>query len=262
MRRSFLPALAFESVVLNDLLLTGDWKVDLQWFWATKFHINILESHAYLAFLRYHVRNGDDIRFTALLDSKVAKCSHAKGRSSKQKFDAFPQEGSSLADLWRAIPIFWVRTHAFEHRLPTRDAKFRKSCELSCIKDLDPFVRQRLHSLQFSRPTAGWIRLCLLLGCLPVSEGFPTCAGLWDCTWFPSLCGFCSFYSFLGSSLFITSRICSLLLVILFGLVLIGHCVLRMLPTNSAEPDAPKNPENVSPKLLGEGSPSSVAIAS
>lgn len=43
MTRSFLSALApcTESVVLNDLLLTGDWKVDLQWFWATKSHINI-----------------------------------------------------------------------------------------------------------------------------------------------------------------------------------------------------------------------------
>ena len=47
-----------ESVVLNDLLLTGEWRVDLQWFWAKKSHINILESHAYLALLRYHVKNG------------------------------------------------------------------------------------------------------------------------------------------------------------------------------------------------------------
>ena len=70
--------------MLNDLLLTGDWKVDLQWFWATKSHINILESHAYLALLRYHVRHGGDIRFTALLDSRVAKGSHAKGRSSSK----------------------------------------------------------------------------------------------------------------------------------------------------------------------------------
>jgi len=46
------------------------------------------------------------------------------------------------------------------------------------------------------------------------------------------------------------SWICSLLLVILFGLVLIGHCVLRMLPTNSAEPDAPKRTRKCKPQIV------------
>lgn len=102
----FSPSPCIESVVLNDLLLTGDWKVDLQWFWATKFHINILESHAYLAFLRYHVRNGDDIRFTALLDSKVAKCSHAKGRSSSKNLMPSLRKGAALQICGGLYPSF------------------------------------------------------------------------------------------------------------------------------------------------------------
>lgn len=167
--------------------------------------ISTFESHAYLALPRYHVRNGGDIRFTALLDSRVAKCSHTKGKSSSKDLMPSLRKGAALQICGGLYPSFgFAPTRLNTADDPTRDAKFRESCALSCIKDLDPFVRQRLHSLQFSRPTAGWIRLCLLLGCLPVSEGFPTCTGLWDRTWFPSLCGCCSFYSFLGSSLFIT----------------------------------------------------------
>lgn len=37
-----------ESVVANDLLISGSWSVDLDWFWKAPGHINILESHSFL----------------------------------------------------------------------------------------------------------------------------------------------------------------------------------------------------------------------
>jgi len=37
-----------ESVIANDLLMTGEWKVEKVWDWDRPSHINLLESHAYL----------------------------------------------------------------------------------------------------------------------------------------------------------------------------------------------------------------------
>ena len=71
-----------ESVVLNDLLLSTNWRVEQSWPWKYKSHINVLESHLFLSLLKSLVKTGGDCRFTALLDSRVVKGAHAKGRSS------------------------------------------------------------------------------------------------------------------------------------------------------------------------------------
>ena len=74
-----------ESVVANDILTSGGWEELRSWTWRSPAHINILESHAYLALLRRQVLCDGDVRFTTLLDSRVAKGCHAKGRSSVQQ---------------------------------------------------------------------------------------------------------------------------------------------------------------------------------
>ena len=73
-----LPNPMLLEVLADDLLLSGEWQLDLEWHWRAHSHINILslESHAYLAYLavlnKLLVEEGD-LRFTTLLDSQVAK---------------------------------------------------------------------------------------------------------------------------------------------------------------------------------------------
>ena len=236
-----------ESVVLNDLLMTGSWKVDLQWFWATRSHISLLESHAYLSLLRMLVREGGDLRFTALLDSRVAKCSHAKGRSSSKALMPSLRKAASLqicGGLYSSLGFAPTRLNTADD--PTRDVGLRPSCELSCLSELQPFVVQKLHSLQVSRPTAGWIRLALLLGCLPICSGMTSTGWATDAVGTrPYLCGFCSTLlrlAHLLSSFWIFPVVA---LSFIFGLSLSYHFGLRMLPTISAEPDDPQIPQRV-----------------
>lgn len=123
-----------ESVVRNNLLMTGDWRVDLLWFWATRSHINLQESHAYLALLRRLIRDGGDVRFTALLDSRVAKCSHAKRRSSSKALMPSLRKAAALQICGGLYPSFgFAPTRLNTADDPTRDADLRSSCKQSCL---------------------------------------------------------------------------------------------------------------------------------
>ena len=78
-----------ESVAANGLLFSGDWKVEFQWHWQHASHINLLESHAYVALLRKLATEGGNCRFTGLLDSRVAKGASARAlQPSFQKLAA------------------------------------------------------------------------------------------------------------------------------------------------------------------------------
>ena len=182
-----------------------------------------------------------DIRFAALLDSRVAKCSHAKGRSSSKALMPSLRKGAALQICGGLYPSFgFAPTRLNTADDPTRDAELRRSCELSCIGGLDSQTKQRLHSLQFSRPTAGWIRLCLLLGCLPASDASPISTGFWNV---PSLCGFCSYLSLIDSSLVASFWTCSLLLVVLLellSLVTVSFACFLPIVLNLMTPKTPK----------------------
>ena len=250
-----------ESVVLNDLLMTGSWKVDLQWHWATRSHINLLESHAYLSLLRLLIREGGDLRFSALLDSRVAKGSHAKGRSSSKALMPSLRKSAALqicGGLYSALGFAPTRLNTADD--PTRDAVLRESCSSSCISHLQPNVVQKLHALQVSRPTAGWIRLVLLLGLSPVLLlVIPAIVNLFvpiyvDFAWHGAYRSLLSFR--FGSSL---SFLFASFLDFLCSATLAFAC-FQPLVLNLTTPKTPK--EGLNPRGLGESSPSSEAIAS
>jgi hypothetical protein len=73
-----------ESVLINDVLQMRGWKTLSSWAWERPAHINILESRSYVGLTRHLLLEGGDRRFNALLDSRVAKGAHAKGRFSHQ----------------------------------------------------------------------------------------------------------------------------------------------------------------------------------
>ena len=157
-----------ESVVLNDLLVGGDWRVDLQWFWKVPSHINVLESHSYLSLLRLLALEGGDMRFSALLDSQVAKCCHAKGRSSSVALTPSLRKAAALqvgCGLYGSVGYAPTRLNVADD--PTRDVVVRAPARLSILDGIPFSLVQKLHSLQFSRVVAGWLRLVILLGFLP-----------------------------------------------------------------------------------------------
>ena len=243
-----------ESVVLNDLLMTGDWKIDLQWFWASSSHINILESHAFLGLLRMLIREGGDLRFSALLDSRVAKCAHAKGRSSSRALMPSLRKAAALqvgGGLYASFGFAPTRLNTADD--PTRDTPLRESSSLSCLTDLPVHVIQKVHSSQLSRPTAGWVRLCLLLGCIPSCEAFGCLQSLPDyLNGRPYLCGFCS------GKVLIAASLCIWLFLWIFSFHLLHRlscfvCFFScsdssgLLPNISAEPGLPQIPRKAGP---------------
>jgi len=75
-----------ESVVANDLLLSKPWELTKVWSWKKKErrHINVLEGDAAVKMLEDAARRWEDHRINSLVDSRVAKCALAKGRSSSR----------------------------------------------------------------------------------------------------------------------------------------------------------------------------------
>ena len=203
---------AIESAVLNDILMTGSWKIEASWIWRGPSHINILESQAYLTLLRKLCLEGESFRFTALLDSRVAKCAHAKGRSSSLAMTPTLKKAAALlvsGGLYGSYGFAPTRLNTADD--PTRDKEVRPSSRNSCLHLLSTTALQYLHSLQLPRPLAGWIRFTLLFGILPVSlraeeEGCKeeeASLSLWN---------FVLSHQLLGLTLLGLSLICSLLL--------------------------------------------------
>ena len=162
---SILKKPEIESVLANDVLSTGQWRVEVEWCWRSHSHINILESHAYLTLIKRLALRGGDRRSSALLDSQVAKSSHAKGRSSSRALLPTLRKAAALqaaCGLYGSLNFSPTRLNVADD--PTRDALLRLPSERSCTEHLTLLQLQRLHSSQFSRPVASWIRFILLFG--------------------------------------------------------------------------------------------------
>ena len=160
-----------ESVVANDLLISGSWSVDLDWFWKAPGHINILESHSFLALLRRQILNRCDVRLTALLDSRVAKGAHAKGRSSADGMKPSLRKSAALQIVGGLYPSFgFAPTRLNTADDPTRLSDLRPP-SLHSICDLLPAsTLKSLHATSYTRFVAGWLRLSILLLCLRSTE--------------------------------------------------------------------------------------------
>eukprot|EP00435_Cladocopium_sp_Y103_P043042 s6_g12.t1 len=185
-----------ESVVANDLLSSGAWQLESAWFWRAPSHINILESHAYLAVLKKLAVEQGDVRFTTLLDSRVAKCSHAKGRSSSKALRPTLQKGAAwqiAGGLYPALGFSPTRLNTAD--APSRDRELEETPGFCLSQHLSLRHLQKLHATSLSRPAAGWVRLALLaLLCMPVQTGAcvdfaafsPALSGVelpWTCLW-------------------------------------------------------------------------------
>ena len=155
----------YESVVVNDVLLTATWKKEKCWAWKRKSHINVLEANAGLAMLRVVASGKQDCRFVGLLDSRVAKGALAKGRSTSLHLQkacrrsAAMQLGFGLYPGWAFAP---TRLNVADD--PTRKCDVRAPVRASVLDGLSGKAIQVLHSGQFARWASNWIRLIILVG--------------------------------------------------------------------------------------------------
>ena len=160
-----------ESVLINDLLMTGKWTVQSSWFWRKASHINLLESHAGLALMKKLTCEGGDIRYSSLLDSRVAKGSFAKGRSSARALTPLLKKAASWQICGGLYPAYgFAPTRLNTADAPTRDRDLPDAADLS-LADVLPVKRlQQIHARGFSRGTAMWVRIVLLLTLFGSSE--------------------------------------------------------------------------------------------
>lgn len=164
-----------ESVVINDVLAAGEWKTEHEWQWQTHFHINVLESLAYVSLLKRLARHESRaLRFPALLDSRVAKGAHAKGRTASRVLQPGLHRAAAItvgAGLYPSFGFAPTRLNVAEDH--TRDAPLREPSLKCCLVNLDFAQLQSLHACQFKRPFANWIRIFLLLTSFQEAFAFP-----------------------------------------------------------------------------------------
>lgn len=175
------------SVVLNDMLQASGWEVEAEWNWSQPGHINVLESRSLIALYCSLILEGGNLRFPALLDSRVAKGAHAKGRSSARVLRPSLLRGCAYTLAGNLHPsLGFAPTRLNTADAPTRDRDLPVPATLSILDFLSPAQAIDLHSRQFSRGAAGWIRLYILaVACLCPVDGFcfdepaPIVSGFW-----------------------------------------------------------------------------------
>ena len=161
-----------ESVVLNDLLQQDFWKVCGDWQWKRPAHINVLESRSLVALFRQLVLGGGDQRFSVLLDSRVAKGAHGKGRSSARALRPSLLRGCAYTVAGGLYPAYgFAPTRLNTADAPTREKHLPLPSDHSILDFLSEKQISCLHSRQFSRAAAGWVRLYILVAfCLCPGE--------------------------------------------------------------------------------------------
>eukprot|EP00435_Cladocopium_sp_Y103_P016191 s1218_g4.t1 len=155
--------LRLESIINNDILVSAPWRVCLDWRWVTKAHINVLENRALTALHKQLLLDGGDRRFYAMLDSRVAKGAHAKGRSSAVSLRPSLMRSCAFAIAGNLHPSYgFSPTRINTADAPTRERPLPVPSDHSIIDFLSSSQIAELHAHQFSKATAGWIRLYIL----------------------------------------------------------------------------------------------------
>ena len=162
-----------ESLVVNDLMCTNEWRVEKAWTWKRPSHINVLETSAGLAVLSHVATLKPHCRFVSCLDSSVARGALAKGRSTSRMLQPLLRKAAVIQlcfDLYPVWPYCPTRLNVADD--PTRDEDTRSPQGLSLRRC--PGVDFRLlHRSGLRRFAANWVRLSLLAVCCLGAQGSP-----------------------------------------------------------------------------------------
>ena len=124
-----------ESVIANDILSTGTWTVEAAWRWSFPARINILESCAFVTLLKMLAIRGGGCRFTALLDSRVAKGAISKGRPSAYALSPSLRRAAAIQVAFGLYPsLGFAPTRLNVADDPTRDHSLREPCRHSLLE--------------------------------------------------------------------------------------------------------------------------------
>ena len=155
---------ALESVVSNDLLCSGTWKVRRIIRWKGSHHINVLELSSLVVLLRELAREAPDSRFCVLLDSAVAKAAAAKGRSTSYALAPGLARACAIQlafGLYMSLGFAPTRLNVADD--PTRRVQLRPQALSSLCQWLPTWALHGLGARRFTRPLASWSRLFLLV---------------------------------------------------------------------------------------------------
>ena len=194
-----------ESVMVNDILRSSCWKEEKSWWWKSRSHINLLETRVVLQLMHQKLLEGGCGRFSVLLDSTVARCALAKGRSSSRALQPLLKRACALQVIGGLYPsLNHAPTKLNVADDPSRGAELRERSLHSIREVLSLEVCRELHTTRISRRAANWMRLVILVFLLDPALASP-CEGPEVASFssvpmlefldvpFPNLCGFCSF---------------------------------------------------------------------
>ena len=175
----------FESVIVNDALLSCKWEEERSWFWKKRAHINELEISAAASLVAQQARDNPGSRFCNIVDSRVSLGALAKGRSSSRCLNRSCRRVAALAvagDLYPGWLFGPTRLNVADD--PTRLVPIRAPSSISVRKPLTWLQIHHLHACHLPRYLSGWVRLFILLGFLPAAEGSSPSVFCFDC-WTP-----------------------------------------------------------------------------
>ncbi len=181
----------FESVIVNDALLSSRWEEERSWFWKKKAHINELEISAATSLVAQQAREHPGSRFCNIVDSRVSLGVLAKGRSSSRCLNRSCRRVAALVvagDLYPGWLFGPTRLNVADD--PTRLVPIRAPSAISVQRPLTWLQVHHLHACHLPRYLSGWVRLFILLGSLPTAEGFSPFGSCFEC-WTPQWTSFC-----------------------------------------------------------------------
>ena len=154
-----------ESPMVNDVLLSGKWKVEKVWKWKVPQHISIQEVLSANALLKEIAIKKPKSRLVVAMDSNVGLSSLVKGRSPSHGLRrALRRAGATVIAgcLYPAFQFGPTRLLPADH--PTRDTCFPESCKSVLEKEHDEDILRGLASVVgLRRVQSNWVRFFLLI---------------------------------------------------------------------------------------------------
>lgn len=163
-RKDDLKVHGLESILVNDVLATSQWRPLRAWRWKTKSHINVLESSTIVSLLKEIAWKEPDSRQVILSDSRVSIGCISKGRSPSFLLQRQCKMSGALqaaAGIYPSLCFAPTRLNTADD--PTRLQEIREAYKFSIVDHLPIESLHLLHFHRFARFAAGWIRLTILL---------------------------------------------------------------------------------------------------
>ncbi|CAE7780608.1 unnamed protein product, partial [Symbiodinium sp. CCMP2456] len=162
--RCEIEPFGLESVLVDDLAQSLEWKLVAAWNWRRERHINVHEPGAYKHLCMRKARGPIPSRFVSLIDSNVSRCAISKGRSPSSALAAELREISALSlafGFYGALPF--TPTRLMPADAPSRHAPVPPPLAGPPLHERYP-LEALVPLPRLKRWAANWARLILRSG--------------------------------------------------------------------------------------------------